>query len=531
MTGSRGRNRSPLLGRRAFVGGLIGVGAAGIATSAYGISRLMDENTATPAPGSDRLAASPATTRGPAASPAASPATRSAARLGPRAQTSTALSLASDQALVASPRLPLFGVGEEDVARLLSGDVRDWYDAGSPVDMPVTSLALDGQVPEGAAPAETVADYEALVEALAATPGGVAVVLLAEVDFRVNVLAVGGFDPLREAEDAIRIGVVGDIVPGRNVDNKMRAYGDFTHPFHRVAAELSSYDLAFANLEGNLSANIAPPADAHTFSFISDPAMIEGMKLAGIDGLTLANNHSTWNSAGWGVQALLDTLEALDAAGMTRFGAGRNLAEARAPWVAEVNGTRIAVLGIDGVTANEEPRASGATVNESWLGAAQYAGATDDTPGTNPFISDQHLADIGAAAEEYDVVIPYFHMGVEYVAVPPDWAVQATHAALDAGATMVVTNHPHVIQGMGTHEGKPIVYSPGNFIFDQMFSVEVRTGLILEIVLRGNRVVGLRPKGVEIVDFHQPRLMAAGEHAALMDRFWWATDRLASGAG
>jgi poly-gamma-glutamate synthesis protein (capsule biosynthesis protein) len=95
---------------------------------------------------------------------------------------------------------------------------------------------------------------------------------------------------------------------------------------------------------------------------------------------------------------------------------------------------------------------------------------------------------------------------------------------------MVVTNHPHVIQGMGVHDGKPVVYSPGNFIFDQMFSVEVRTGLILEIVLRGNKVVGLRPKGIEIVDFHQPRLMSAGEHAALMDRFWWATDRLASGA-
>jgi poly-gamma-glutamate synthesis protein (capsule biosynthesis protein) len=80
---------------------------------------------------------------------------------------------------------------------------------------------------------------------------------------------------------------------------------------------------------------------------------------------------------------------------------------------------------------------------------------------------------------------------------------------------------------MEVYKGKPIVYSPGNFIFDQMFSVEVRTGLILEMVFRNNKVVGLRPKGVEIVDFNQPRLMAAAEHAALMDRFWWATDRLA----
>jgi poly-gamma-glutamate synthesis protein (capsule biosynthesis protein) len=394
--------------------------------------------------------------------------------------------------------------------------------------MEVTPLALEGQVADGVEPAKTVRDYEQLVNELAGSPGGVAIVPVDQVDFRVNVLAVSGFDPVRDADGIIRIGVVGDIVPGRNVDNKMRFYNDFTHPFLEVAPELSAYDVTFANLEGNLSSTIAPPTDAHTFSFISDPAMIEGMKLAGIDAVSLANNHSTWNSAGWGVQALLDTMDSLNAGGMAYFGAGRDLAAARAPWVAEVKGKRIAILGIDGVTANEEPRADGATVNESWLGGSTYAGATGDAPGTNPFMTDQFLADISAAAEQYDIVIPYFHMGVEYVAVLPDWAVQATHAAIDAGATMVVTNHPHVIQGMGVYNGRPIVYSPGNFIFDQMFSVEVRTGLILEIVLRDDQVVGLRPKGVEIVDFNQPRLMSAGEHAALMDRFWWATDRLAS---
>jgi poly-gamma-glutamate synthesis protein (capsule biosynthesis protein) len=111
-------------------------------------------------------------------------------------------------------------------------------------------------------------------------------------------------------------------------------------------------------------------------------------------------------------------------------------------------------------------------------------------------------------------------MGVEYVPAPPAWALAAARGACDAGATMVVTNHPHVIQGMEYYDDKPIVYSVGNFVFDQMFSNEVRTGTVLEIVLQGGRVVGLRPKGVEIIDFHQPRLMNAGEHASLMDRYW-----------
>jgi poly-gamma-glutamate synthesis protein (capsule biosynthesis protein) len=114
--------------------------------------------------------------------------------------------------------------------------------------------------------------------------------------------------------------------------------------------------------------------------------------------------------------------------------------------------------------------------------------------------------------------------------VPP-WAVQAAHAAIDAGAAMVLTNHPHLIQGMEIYAGKPIVYSLGNFILDQMWAAEVRSGYALEIILRGTTIAGLRFHGVEIEDFHQPRPMSSGEQAALMDRFWAATDRLAAREG
>ena len=92
-------------------------------------------------------------------------------------------------------------------------------------------------------------------------------------------LAVDGFDPVRNGqfdEPTIRIGFVGDIVPGRNVGIKMREYNDYTHPFHRVAAILSSYDLTVANLEGDLSDNIAGPAEGATFDFVASTQMIDG---------------------------------------------------------------------------------------------------------------------------------------------------------------------------------------------------------------------------------------------------------------
>ena len=427
---------------------------------------------------------------------------------------------------VASPRMPVGGVGPEDPWRMLTGQITNWAAVGSAVPYPVRPVALAEATVAGIRAEQSFDTYDALAAALALDRGAVALLPTDIVDFRVQTLTVGEVDALLTPVKAVmpvRIGVVGDIVPGRNVHLHMVDFGDFTRPFHHVAALLRSFDLTVANLEGNLSESLPQPADPHSVTFVSNPAMLEGFAQAGIDAVTLANNHTVWNDEGWGDQGLLDTIAALNAYGVPYFGAGTNLETARAPLVREVNGTRIALIGIDGVTANYEAepgRANGVLDVD--------AGATADGAGTNPYLGTQIFADIRAATTVADLVIPYFHFGAEYVAVPPLWSVQAAHMAIDAGAGMVVTNHPHVIQGMEIYANKPIVYSPGNFILDQMWAAEVRSGYALEIVVRGANIVGLRFHGVEIEDFHQPRLMTSGEQAALMDRFWAATDRLAS---
>ncbi|MFT4040497.1 MAG: CapA family protein, partial [Thermomicrobiales bacterium] len=362
------------------------------------------------------------------------------------AATPTALGLPDGMALVASPRLPVSGVGPDQVWPLLSGEIANWSTVGSFVPLPVRPVALAGFEQAGVAATSTAADYDDLAATLRQDAGAVALVPWDAVDFRVQALKVGEDDPLLAPEDGPapwRLGVVGDIVPGRNVHAHMVQYGDFTRPFLRVAPMLRSFDITIANLEGNLSATLPQPTDAHSFSFVSDPAMLDGMALAGIDALTVANNHTVWNSEGWGVQAFLDTLDAMEGHGMPYFGGGRDIGVARAPLVFELAGQRIAFLGIDGVTANYEVEPG--VVN----GVLDFdAGATGDRAGTNPFLLSQVLDDISAATAVADIVIPYFHYGAEYVSVVPDWAAAAARSAIDAGATMVVTNHPHVNQGM-----------------------------------------------------------------------------------
>lgn len=429
------------------------------------------------------------------------------------------------RALVTSPRLPLNGVGAAHVALLMDGAIGDWAEAGAPISVPVEPL---GEV--GADGYEDVVGQLAQgMEDLSAPVGRVAIVPVEVADFRVNVLSVQGTDPLRDRAQGkngpiIRVGMVGDIVPGRNIHLTMERYNDFLYPFREVAPYLARYDLTIANLEGNISDSLENPVNSNpnTIDFVTRTAFLEGFALAGIDAVDLGNNHTHFNESGWGSQGLTDTMDALDAFGLPFFGAGRDIEQARQPFVATVEGVTFAFLGHDAVTANldiGQNRDLG-VVSQEW-------GAGPSNPGTNPFSLEQFVTDVAAAAEQYDVVIPYLHGGAEFKWVVPDWLQEAARAAVDAGAKVVVTNHPHIIQGMEVYNGAPIVYSLGNFIFDQMFSVDTRQGLVLDMTFDGDQIVGLRLHGVEIEDFCKPRLMSAPEQAAIMDRFWRSADRLA----
>jgi len=433
--------------------------------------------------------------------------------------------LAQGTALVTSMRLPLLGIGSTQVAPLLQGEVKDWREVGCPIPLPVSVLAIDGLVPEGGKPSETVADYPILVAALDKNPGAVAMVPLDQIDVQVSVLDIDGVNPLvaTGTDDApiLKVGVAGDIIFGRNGGNRQRKYGDYALPMFQVKDVLSQFDFTFANFECFVSETIEPPelTDPITLDFVTPPDSLEGMVQAGIDAVSMANNHAVYSGNGYGLEAFFDTRRFLEEAGIPSFGVGNDLAEARTPYTTKVNGVSIALYGVDGVTANLD-------YPGSWAVNGAHSEAVASAPGTNPLVLSQVTADIEQMAGEYDIVIPYFHMGEQYLWSPRDFAVEVSRACIDAGATLVVSSHPHTIQGMEIYKGKPILYAIGNFVYDQMFSVDTRTGYLLDLTFRGKDVVGMRLHGVEIVDFVQPRFMSSREHASMMDRFWRATDLL-----
>ncbi|HYI25078.1 MAG TPA: CapA family protein [Thermomicrobiales bacterium] len=428
--------------------------------------------------------------------------------------------VAAGACLVTSRRLPLAGIAADQPAPLLQGDLTDWSELGLGASLPVTVLVVDPHFPEGVTPAETLPDYAALVAALDRTPGGVAMLPLELVDARVQVLDLDGVSPLLATGTAdapiVRVGVAGDIIFGRQGGNRQRDYESPTLPVHQVKDFMATFDLTVANFECFVSETLDLPELTQTnpLDFVTRPDSLEGMVMAGIDTVTMANNHAVYP---FGEAAMNDTIGFLDAVGIPAWGVGANIEEARAPWTTEINGISIAFYGIDAVTANVD-------YPGSWALPGNPSGATSTSGGTNPLVMDDVLADIEALAGQYDVVIPYMHAGEQYLWTPREWLVTVCRQFVDAGATAVLTSHPHATMGMEIYQGKPIFYSIGNFIYDQMFSLETREGYFLDLTFRGKEVIGFRIHPTEVVDFVQPRFLSPRETVGFNDRFWRSID-------
>lgn len=203
---------------------------------------------------------------------------------------------------------------------------------------------------------------------------------------------------------------------------KYDAVDDPSYFFANVADIFANDDATIVNMEGTLT-DSTTRADK-TFAFKADRDYAQILKAGNVDAASLANNHSR----DYGEQSYTDTIEAVEAVGIPTFGYDRIA-------YLDVKGVKVALIGTyelaEGIGIKDE------MVNN--INTAKEAGA--------------------------QIIVVFTHWGTERETVPDAVQMELGHAAIDAGATLVVGSHPHVIQGLENYNGHTIVYSLGNFCF------------------------------------------------------------------
>ena len=266
---------------------------------------------------------------------------------------------------------------------------------------------------------------------------------------------------------------------------------------------ISSADLALANMEESAPDRFA--FHRHGTVFTGDPALIAGIARAGIDVASVASTHI----GDGGRAGILQTIASLKKYGIVPFGAGQDLAAARTPAVFEMGGVKVAILGYDGISS-------------------KYYGATDTTIGDAPLNGTYIKADVAAArAAGAQVVIVFPHWGIEYTFGPSQSQQRLGHLMIDAGADLVIGNHPHWVQSVEIYKGKPIWYSLGNFTFDQSWSEPTLEGVTLEITFRGGTLVQAWMNPHILIRAVQPNLLdIAGDGQRVLKPVFSASGKL-----
>ena len=212
-------------------------------------------------------------------------------------------------------------------------------------------------------------------------------------------------------------------------------------PFQEL---LQGKNLCIANLECPLT--FAADAVPGKCTLSGAPGWAPVLKEAGFHLVSLANNHMM----DFGYQGLQDTLDALNGSGIRHVGAGNNIEEACAPVTLEIKDTRLSILARSMVQVS----------------SPSYAG--EDTPGVAFFDLKETCAALHACRDTSDVVLLLLHWGIEeyFYPTPQQRAIARDLAA--AGASAIIGHHPHVVQGSEKIDDSLVVYSLGNFFFDDI---------------------------------------------------------------
>ena len=283
-------------------------------------------------------------------------------------------------------------------------------------------------------------------------------------------------------QDSYTILLAGDVMLDRGVGLRVAQYGDgnWRFPWRLVANRLSRADVVFVNHEGVMSDVGQDTGGVYSFNF--PIAALGGLLFAGVDVVSLANNHIF----DWGGVALCDTRRRLINNGIGVVGAGCDYTEANAPYTHSFSdGSSVGFLAY---TPFYYPDGSA---------GAGYPGVSDYSLGNM-------RERVAALREQVDVVIVSMHWGEEYQSLSNSEQRRVGRMLVAVGADVVVGHHPHTIQEVEEYNGGWIIYSLGNFIFDQYFSEETMEGLVAIVTMRGGMIESLDTEKVFLNRYFQP---------------------------
>lgn len=279
---------------------------------------------------------------------------------------------------------------------------------------------------------------------------------------------------------------VGDIMLARGVGGWIRR-NSVNYPFEHTREIISGGDIAFGNLETTLATS-GTKLPGKGIWFRAVPEAAQGLKNAGFDILSLANNHIL----DYDTPALMETIETLERWHLGNVGAGENLKKARQPLMIIENGMKVGFLAYNEFY----------NYYYSYFYKRNFE-ATDVQAGTAPMKEELIEEDVKRLREICDIVVVSLHWGTEDSNNTNNNQKELAHKIIDWGADVILGHHPHVLQGLEFYKGKPIAYSLGNFVFDQN-DENNKQSIILEIVFEDNYVNQVSATPVYIVNKSQP---------------------------
>jgi poly-gamma-glutamate capsule biosynthesis protein CapA/YwtB (metallophosphatase superfamily) len=449
----------------------------------------------------------------------------------------------------------------DQLERIWRGEITDWGEAGGIPGRIRQVVASASDTPgryglgEGSLLAPVVDGYAALRTAMSTGSGVFAIVPLEELAPQMVALGVDGNDIARGTGDpeewplveriqvvgrtdrgraevsdiktaiaaklpeVTRIVATGDVLQSRCSLAAIKATGDWAAALRGPVGEyLAGADLALSSLDGSIQ-GLGEPYLCIVMEYpnlTSPPEVIEALTLAGIDEMTVATNHAFDCGRGsCGSQALLESIARLSAVGIRTAGGGRNLEEALAPVILEVNGLKFGILGFDDIAA-EDLQATATSPGTAPLDDS-YANEKADLPAEPAFYKPASLLGVSRLQEriralkaEVDVVVVQIQSGTEDTHAPSPRSIKALRAAADAGADLVVGNQAHWVQALEVRDDAFIAYALGNFIFDQTHTPEHTEGYLLEATFHGKRLATVRLVPYRIENKYKP-VFVAGE--------------------